>query len=81
MRIYLLTLEVPGLSQPLYFDDLNVSVSGIGEQTIVVNYGGRVSVVKGQEGRVGMLKGQLEVLDSDERTHRVALSLPYQCNW
>lgn len=81
VRIYQVTLDVPGLDKPLFIDNQNLAVEGKGLQTLQVTYSGSAILLSAQNYRSNLLKGHLEVLDEENRTHRVDFSLPFKANW
>lgn len=81
VRIYQVTLDVPGLDKPLFIDNQNLTVEGKGLQTLQVTYPGSAILLSAQNYRSNLLKGHLEVLDEENHTHRVDFSLPFKANW
>ncbi|WP_251621649.1 hypothetical protein [Odoribacter lunatus] len=81
LKIYAITLDVPGLDKPLFIDNLGLSVTGSGMQTLQTTFGGTALLLKAQNYRSNLLKGHLEVLDEKNNIHRVDFSLPFKANW
>ncbi len=81
LKIYAITLDVPGLDKPLFIDNLGLSVTGSGMQTLQTIFGGTAILLKAQSYRSNFLKGHLEVLDEKNNIHRVDFSLPFKANW
>ncbi len=81
LKIYAITLDVPGLDKPLFIDNLGLSVTDSGMQTLQTTFGGTAILLKAQNYRSNLLKGHLEVLDEKNNIHRVDFSLPFKANW
>lgn len=81
VSIYNITLNVPGLSKPLFIDNLNLVIEAVGVQTIQVTYNGEVELLFPQNYKGDLLKGHLEVTDSEGSNRRIDFSLPFKANW
>lgn len=81
VTIYNITLNVPGLTTPLFIDNLNLVIQSAGVQTIQVTYNGEVGLLSAQNYKSDLLKGHLEVMDADGNNRRVDFSLPFKANW
>lgn len=81
VTIYNITLNVPGLTTPLFIDNLNLVIQSAGVQTIQVTYNGEVGLLSAQNYKGDLLKGHLEVMDADGNNRRVDFSLPFKANW
>lgn len=80
-RINTLTLEVPGLSEPLFIDNLNTMFKAK-EATLNVTWIGTVNLLKKQNNRLNMLRGNMEIEVPEENIiKRVDFALPFQANW
>lgn len=80
-RINTLTIEVPGLSEPLFLDNLNTLFTSK-EATLNVTWLGTVKLLKKQNNRLNMLKGNMDVEVPEEGVgRRVDFALPFQANW
>lgn len=75
-----ITLNVPGLSLPLFIDNLNQAVSK-GTQTVNISYNGEVELVEKQNNRMNLLKGHLEIKNTEGVSKRIDFSLPFKANW
>ena len=76
-----LMLNVPGLENPLFADNLRIPVKEGGVQSIQVVYHGTVNILEKQGYRKNILKGYMEVTDQKGNSRRVDFSLPFQANW
>lgn len=81
VRIFSITLDVPGLDKPLFIDNQNLIIQGKGMQTLQVTFNGSAILLNAQNYRGNLLKGFLELLDEENNTHRVDFSLPFKANW
>lgn len=80
-KITTLTLEVPGLSEPLFLDNLNTTFPSK-EATLNVTWLGTIDVLRKQNNRLNMLKGNMDVEVPEEGvSRRVDFALPFQANW
>lgn len=75
-----ITLNVPGLSMPLFIDNLNQTVSK-GTQTVNIDYNGEVELLEKQNNRMNLLKGHLEIKNTEGISKRIDFSLPFKANW
>lgn len=81
VTIYNITLDVPGLNQPLFQDDLLLVIDAVGPQTLRFTYSGTAELLSAQNYRGNLLKGHMEVMKEDQSIHRVDFSLPFKANW
>ncbi len=72
-------LEVPGMSKPLCFDNLNMKIDRK-EQQLVFTYIGDVEPAATQYGKLNMLRGYL-IVDDGSGDARIDFSLPFKANW
>ncbi|MDL2231688.1 hypothetical protein LJB85_03005 [Porphyromonadaceae bacterium OttesenSCG-928-L07] len=80
-RIKSMTLDVPGLSEPLFFDDLDKEVT-TKEATITLTWTGKVKVLDKQYNKLNLLKGNMDIEIPDENINkRVDFSLSFKANW
>lgn len=76
-----LLLDVPGLSEPIVVDDLDIASSRKLE-TIKVYYDGEIELLGGLNQRIDMVRGSIDVEIPDEQTDtRIDFSLPVKTNW
>lgn len=76
-----LTLNVPGLSKPLFADDLNIHIQNGNNQTIIISYPESIELLQKQNYRRNILKGYMEVKNEENANKRVDFSLPFKTNW
>lgn len=76
-----LMLDVPGLENALFMDDMRIPVKEKGMQSIQVVYRDTVNILEKQNFRKNVLKGYMEVTDRKGNSRRVDFSLPFQANW
>ncbi len=81
LKIYAITLDVPGLDKPLFIENPGLLVTGCGMQTLQTTFKGTAILLKPQNHRGNLLKGHLEVADEKNNIHRVNFSLPFKANW
>lgn len=81
LKIYAITLDVPGLDKPLFIENLDLLVTDSSMQTLQTTFNGTAVLLKAQHYRSNLLKGHLEVLDEKSNIHRVDFSLPFKANW
>lgn len=76
-----LTLEIPGLPEPIFLDNLNTTFKK-GESNLNVTWIGTAEGVESQNGRLNMLKGHMEVeIPDEEIVKRIDFALPFKANW
>lgn len=76
-----MTLDVPGLSEPLFFDDLDKKVSAQ-EATLNFTWTGNVRILDAQNNKLNLLKGNMDIEIPDENINkRVDFSLSFKANW
>lgn len=76
-----MALEVPGLGDPLFIDNLNTTVTNK-EYTLGLTWIGEVELLKKQNNTLNMLKGYMDVeVPEEEVSKRVHFSLPFRANW
>lgn len=75
------TVNVPGLDNPLYVEDADVTVKGVGTQTLNILFSGNFELLQKQDYRLNLLKGYMEVQNGEGVTKRVDFSLPFRANW
>lgn len=80
IRIYNITLNIPGLSEPLFVNDLNLIIDSPGIQSVQFTYNGTIGVLEGQNNRENLLRGYMEIIQ-DGKNRRVDFSLPFKANW
>ncbi len=80
LKIYSITLVVPGLDKPIIIEKI-FPINSKGMQTIETTIPVNIVVLESQYGRRNLLKGHLEVLDGKNNIHRVDFSLPFKANW
>ena len=81
LKIYAITLDVPGLDKPLFINNPGLLVTDSGMQTLQAAFDGTAILLKPQNYRSNLLKGHLEVSDEKNNIHRVDFSLPFKANW
>lgn len=81
LKIYAITLDVPGLDKPLFINNPGLLVTDSGRQTLQTTFEGTAVLLKAQNYRSNLLKGHFEVLDEKNNIHRVDFSLPFKANW
>ncbi len=74
-----LTLEVPGLSEPIFLDHLNMTFEAP-TSTLNVTWIRGTEMIKKQSYRTNMLRGHMEV-EADGAIRRVDFALPFKANW
>ncbi len=76
-----MTLEAPGLSDPLFMDMLNYSCK-TQESTVNVTWVGSVKVLEEQYNQMNMLRGSVEVeVPGEAQPKRINFVLPVKTNW
>lgn len=76
-----MTLQVPGLSEPLFLDGLNTTVSAK-ESTLSLTWIGEVELLRKQNVRLNMLRGNMMVeVPAEGITKRIDFSTAFQANW
>lgn len=76
-----LTIEVPGLSEPLFLDNLNTTFKAA-ESTLNITWIGTVGLNKAQGFKMNMLRGNMEIeVPSEGIVKRIDFSLPFKPNW
>ncbi len=73
------TLEVPGLSEPLFLDYLDMTFDAT-TSTLNVTWVRGTEIIRKQSYRLNMLRGHMEV-EIRGATKRVDFALPFKANW
>lgn len=76
-----ITLDIPGLDQPLLAENQEVIIEGTGIQILRISFGGTAKLLAPQNYKSNLLKGYFEVVDEQNSTHRIDFSLPFKANW
>lgn len=76
-----ITVNIPGIATPLLLDDLDITVNGIGTQTLNILYPGDFELIQGQGYKLNLLKGYMEIENESGTITRVDFSLPFRPNW
>lgn len=75
-------LEVPDLTMPLVFDNLDVVYTSKGIIQLKVQTEGTFTVRKQKTNNSGMVRGAITIVNpTTERVERIRLTLPYTSNW
>ncbi len=81
MTVRSLTLDVPGLPEPIFLDYLNQTFDRK-ESTLNVTWLGSVAPLKGHGNKLNMLRGSMEVeIPGEGIDTKVDFSLPFRANW
>lgn len=76
-----ISLEVPGLSEPLFMDNLDITVNRK-QETVNVYYDREIELLHQLNNRTDMVKGSIDVEIPDEQIDaRIDFSLPVKTNW
>ena len=74
-----LTMEVPGISEPILLSSLDLSFDAP-ESTLLVTWDKGSKAVRAQHNRLNMLRGNMEG-EIEGAIHRIDFSLPFKANW
>mgnify|MGYP003623239488 FL=1 len=76
-----LTIDVPGLAQPLILDNMGLVISG-GEATLQATYAGPVKVLQKLNNRLNSLRGSMDVaIPGQSGLRKVYFNLTFRPNW
>lgn len=76
-----MTLDVPGLGETLFLDDLNIQLDKR-TSNLQVTWNGSIPLPKSQNNRLNMLKGSMEIEIPEEGILKhIQFSLPFRANW
>lgn len=76
-----ISLDVPGLAQPVFMDNLDITV-GRKQETVTIDYEGEIELLARLNNRMDMVSGSMDVeIPAEEIDTRIDFSLPVKTNW